>query len=510
MNPRKFTIALGVLSLILYGAVFWLSLQFNWGEGYARRPISTYVAVYLGLFALYAFACGAVFWGGKSSTSFPAIVVFGLLFRAILLPSQQIQEDDVYRYLWDGKVFAHGINPYKYAPAEIHDFSTLKIKHPESLKKKYTAQEQEELKLLNKLKWDNDTALIYLERVNHPDIPTIYPPLAQYVFRVVHLLHADSIYAMRLAFLIFDLATFWFILRTLSVFGINRDYSLIYFWSPLIIKETFNSTHLDIIGISMLCASIYYLVRARDRLATIFLCLSFLGKLYPIILLPLYLKRIALRNRDAGKSLWAEPALSGILFTGLAVIGYFPFLNIGGETFEGLKTFTTYFQSNDSIFALLVYLFAKIPELNTTAELHLAYNLPTLLSKITVLLVLTGTLLFLLIRKTRPAADSSDCVRDMFLIMSLVFLLSPVQNPWYLCWTVPFLCFFPMRSFILLTGLVGLYYLDFYFDYQEISHYSPWIPWVEYSPFYALLGLELYQNFRRKKSAEPATPRPLP
>ena len=99
----------------------WLSLQFNWGEGYADRPIVTYVAIYLSLFALYAFACGVVFSGLDHPGIFPAMVLLGLLFRAAVLPSQQIQEDDVYRYLWDGKVFAHGINPYEYAPSEIHE-----------------------------------------------------------------------------------------------------------------------------------------------------------------------------------------------------------------------------------------------------------------------------------------------------------------------------------------------------------------------------------------------------
>ena len=50
---------------------------------------------------------------------------------------------------------------------------------------------------------------------------------------------------------------------------------------------------------------------------------------------------------------------------------------------------------------------------------------------------------------------------------------------------------FRKRSWIGLTALVGLYYLDFYFDYQELQEFSLWIPWVEYLPFYLLLTLEL-------------------
>ena len=84
--------------------------------------------------------------------------------------------------------------------------------------------------------------------------------------------------------------------------------------------------------------------------------------------------------------------------------------------------------------------------------------------------------------------------------MGLVFLLSPVQNPWYLSWVVPFMCLFPRwRSWILLTGLVGLYYIDFYFDYQDIGQYSQWIPWFEYPPFYLYFAYELWRQRIQEK-----------
>ena len=83
--------------------------------------------------------------------------------------------------------------------------------------------------------------------------------------------------------------------------------------------------------------------------------------------------------------------------------------------------------------------------------------------------------------------------------MGLVFLLSPVQNPWYLGWMVPFLCYFPRNSWVLLTGLVGLYYLDFYFDYQNMKQFNPWIVWVEYPPFYLLLAKEVFATRRKTR-----------
>ena len=169
-------------------------------------------------------------------------------------------------------------------------------------------------------------------------------------------------------------------------------------------------------------------------------------------------------------------------------------MGIGLQMFDGLKAYSLYWQSNDSIFASLLFLFKSLPgDLNSIT--FLSNSLPVFLSKLTVVSILMGVLIWLLLKNTSLVKDPQVFLKQIFMLMALVFLLSPVQNPWYLCWVVPFLCLFPNRSWILLTGLVGLYYLDFYFDYQETQSWSQWIPWVEYLPFYLLL----IWDFRNKK-----------
>ena len=117
-----------------------------------------------------------------------------------------------------------------------------------------------------------------------------------------------------------------------------------------------------------------------------------------------------------------------------------------------------------------------------------------LLAKSIMALVLLTIITYLLVKKT-PSVDSpKGLMQNLFLVIILVFLISPVQNPWYLSWSVPFLCFFHSRALILLTGLIGLYYLDFYFDYQEMTQYSFWIVWLEYTPFYIYLIWELTRS----------------
>ncbi len=490
MRPRILLILLGILSTVLYLAMWHISYQFNWGEGYRDRPILIYLAIYFSLFASYAGAVWIIWQRTKEDSRLLwTLIVLGLLFRAALLPAQQIQEDDVYRYLWDGKVFAHEVNPYKFSPMEVTRFKQFLIQDPETFEQTYDTRSIAELSQLYDLKWASPESMVYQERINHPQVATIYPPLAQMVFRLAHHIQPDSIITLRLLFLVFDLVALMFIVLTLQALGINRLWAMVYFWCPLVIKETFNSTHLDIIGIAMLCGMLYCLVQKRFFSANAFLALSVVGKLYPAILLPLILKQ-QWAGKARSKNSLLECSLSVLFFGGIVALFYLPFIEIGAQNFSGLATYATRWQQNDSIFALLVGFFGLFVESN--GPVPFSYDLPSLLAKIAVALMLGAVMLYLLFwRKETENPEPKAVLEPLFIIMVLVFLLSPVQNPWYLCWVVPFLCVFPWRAGILLTGLVGLYYLDFYFDYQDINQYAPWIPWFEYIPFYLFLGLEL-------------------
>ena len=324
----------GAISLLLYALLTQLSFQFNWGEGYSERPILTYLAVYFSLCTLYGIAWYFVRKSPNDRRNFWMILVFGLLFRAVILPSQQIQEDDVYRYLWDGKIFANGVNPFEYAPSEVNEFKALRIQNPERYYEIYVERNERELEQLDELKWATPKSLKFMERVNHPDVPTIYPPMAQFVFRLVHHIKPDSIVVLRAGFLIFDILTLVFIIGILSRLGFEKSNCLIYFWSPLIIKETFNSTHLDIIGISLLTGSIYFLLCHRHKLASLFLAFGFLGKLYPVILLPLYLKACHEKVKQVRSKTWSTLLGNTSLFIGVVILGYLPFMGIGLQMFK--------------------------------------------------------------------------------------------------------------------------------------------------------------------------------
>ena len=501
MRSHIYLSVLGLLSLILYLGLTGLSKDFNWGEGYSERPILEYLAIYFSIFSLYTLACLSVFKSNWTQKTFWVLIAFGLLFRFAMLPSQQIQEDDVYRYLWDGKVFAHGINPFKFAPEEINQYQSIKVQNPVYFLSHYGKNDQNELAVLNDLKWESDIALRYMERINHPDVPTIYPPLAQYVFRFSQQINPDSLFTLRIMFLAFDLMGMVFIILALKALNLNQNFSLVYFWSPLMIKETYNSTHLDIIGISCLCVSVYFLIRKRMVGSIFFLALSVLGKFYSAVLLPFYLQRswfLAQENRQRGA---ATLTLHLILFCTVITVFYLPFIDIGGSIFEGLKTYSTHWQSNDSLFAILLYVLKNILKLGMTTEIPI-FGSSMIFAKSIMALVILGTVAYLTTKQCPDTNSPEMWIRNIFMVIVLVFLVSPVQNPWYLCWTVPFLCIFHSRSLISLTGLIGLYYLDFYFDYQNITQYSVLVAWLEYTPFYIYLLWELTRSKKTWKTIE--------
>ncbi|MCQ9205725.1 MAG: hypothetical protein NG737_05370, partial [Omnitrophica bacterium] len=97
-------------------------------------------------------------------------------------------------------------------------------------------------------------------------------------------------------------------------------------------------------------------------------------------------------------------------------------------------------------------------------------------------------ILIIIVRKN----ENSDIglLNKIFWSLAWLFLLSPVGNPWYFCWLIPFLCFFPYRSFILLSGLLIFNYLSFTHNIGGLSlgNFSiSYVTLLQYIVFFPLL-----------------------
>ncbi len=239
------------------------------------------------------------------------VVLVALALRVPFLVTAPILSDDIFRYIWDGRVQHAGINPYRYAPEE-QTIAFLREGHEQNF-----------------------------QGINNKDIPTIYPPFMEMAFFVATTV-SESVLWMKLFFVLADLALIFLLARLLESLQLNPARVLIYAWSPLVIVEVAGSGHNDILGVLGLMAALGAIVRHRGSLTMLYLTLSGLTKVIGMTLAPLFLRSIRLRD------LWVMPVVTVLLAL--------PYASAGSLAFRGLTQYGLRWRGNDSLFHILFYL----------------------------------------------------------------------------------------------------------------------------------------------------------
>ncbi len=105
-------------ALGLGGVVAWVAAVVLARAG--TNPLYAYNGAFAVAFVLYLAAAALVVAGRVPARRGTLVLILALavLPRLILLASTPALSDDLYRYIWDGKVSAAGIDPYRYAPAD--------------------------------------------------------------------------------------------------------------------------------------------------------------------------------------------------------------------------------------------------------------------------------------------------------------------------------------------------------------------------------------------------------
>jgi hypothetical protein len=294
-------------------------------------------------------------------------LVFAVLWHLLFLLKPIGVDDDVHRYIWDGRVQRLGHNPYIVVPSDP------------ALAGLHTAETR---------------------TLNNPDVPSPYPPGAQLFFRAVTTIH-ESTFALKVAFVVCDLAIVFVLLDILRCTQQGEHWVLAYAWHPLLATEVAGSGHVDIVGVLLLLMSAAALLRRWRAIAAITFGLAVAVKLLPIVLLPLYWKRVRIRD--------------GLLAASIVGLLYVPFLNRGRIPFGSLGTYVQRFRFNDPVFATL--------ERVTAPQVVVG------------LAVLVGFLAAIWMRR-RTTEWSSDAFAWP---MAASLVCAPVVYPWYLLWLLPFL-----------------------------------------------------------------------
>jgi hypothetical protein len=213
--------------------------------------------------ACYVAMLAGVWRPAEASTKYLRVaLLMAVAFRVPLAIAPVGNDNDMIRYIWDGRVQRLGYNPYAVVPSDPAVAHT----HIESTRAMPSARAR-----------------------------TPYPPAAQLFFRMVTSV-SESARAMKVALVLCDVLTMVVVWRWLAVMGRNQWLTLAYAWNPLVILEVAHSGHIDALGALWIAASAYWLARKRTALASIAFVLAVATKLLPIVLAPLYWRRVKPRD----------------------------------------------------------------------------------------------------------------------------------------------------------------------------------------------------------------------
>lgn len=389
-----------------------------------------------------------------SASSPRFLLLSATLFRATLLPRSPDLSDDIHRYVWDGKVARAAVSPYAFAPA--------------------------------------DPAMAGLDpelrsRVAHPEIRTVYPPVAQAGFRAF----GGNRMALKAFFSAADVAIVAMLWRP----GPGGAFAAaLYAFHPLPVTETAGQGHLDSLGVALLVASLVWLARQRRAAAGVAFAASVLTKYVSVAALPVLLRS------GRTRFLAAAGLFSALVWT---IAGR------GASPLGGFSEFAMRWDSNSVLYPAVVRFMDWSDLPSRVKELFIAWKaehghppwtqdvFPFFYSAFFARVALAFLLVLALAWITWRVRDSID---GTFAALAALLLLSPTLHPWYLLWLLPFAAMRRNPAFLYLSWAVSLSY--------ALMYPTPLLPRpavyaIEYVPFVLLLVPGVRRLGARLAGAEP-------
>jgi alpha-1,6-mannosyltransferase len=191
---------------------------------------------------------GATYLAERAPADHALWLIFGfaVALRAYVLLFDPFLSSDIYRYVWDGRVQAAGINPYRYVPAD------------------------------GALEFLRDGTIF--PHINRADTAvTIYPPVAQFFFLIVTRV-GESVTVMRLALLGCEAVAVTLILLLLRRMDRPVTRMIAYLWHPLPLWETASSGHVDALMVMLMLLGLWIALTGHALRGAVMISLSVLVK----------------------------------------------------------------------------------------------------------------------------------------------------------------------------------------------------------------------------------------
>jgi alpha-1,6-mannosyltransferase len=395
----------------------------------------------LGLAAgmVYLIALYGVKRTGSTRATFILLIFAAIVFRATLWPMEPTLSDDLQRYRWEGKVQAYGWNPYGIAP--------------------------------------NDPRLAYLrdkyyEVMPGREIPAIYPPATQLLFRAAWKLFPGPT-AFKTPFAAADVLV---ILLLAWMFRSDQDRVFrvaVYAWNPLVIVEFAGSGHNDVLAVLGIVCGLA-MVKRWPAWSTVPVMIATMAKVFPAVLLPVWIRKAGWPEKRAGW--WAV-----VLASATALLLLAPYWDALGMFRATMRYYeATWKNYNASLYTAIDW----------------ATGGKTRIPALTGMAASWGLAAWLAWKRAEPA-------RAAYLLIGTILAFGPNGYSWYFTWIVALLCFYPNPAWLMVTVLQFLSYnVLIGYGILGVFKFDPLMQWLVYGPFYGLLvGCWWYGRKKRELRA---------
>ncbi|MFS4446689.1 mannosyltransferase [Maribacter sp. 2307UL18-2] len=404
----------------------------------------------ISLFAALFFLCYKLIQFEKWNFKF--LLGVGILCRLVFFIAEPNLSQDFYRFIWDGELVRHFVNPYLNIPNTLIDRPDLVISNAQEL--------YEGMGSLSARHFSN------------------YPPLNQLLFGLAALLGGKSVLgttmALRGIIILADVGIFYFGRKLLK--NLNQSPHLIfwYFLNPLIILELTGNLHFEGVMLFFFVWSLYLLSVQKWQWAAVLYACSISVKLVPLLFLPLFLKHFKFKK-----------AIGFYIIIGIAsVLLFAPFYSTEFIT-NYSKTIGLWFSNFE--FNAGIYNGIKQIAIQFDAK---PWELIKTYGKITPLLTIVTVLLFTFLRRNQNPAI---LISSMLWVLTVYYFTTATVHPWYVVFLVTLTIFTTYRFALVWSATIILSYFAYSLaDFKE----NLWLLALEYSVVFAFLIYELiaYRN----------------
>ncbi len=411
-----------------------------------RSALGSVVIPLLGLFMGY----GGYVTGFRNATRpyQPIWLLVGaaVFFRCLFLFTIPRLSDDVYRFVWDGRLLANGFNPYLYLPSALVNTATATTAGLD---------------------------LPLFQKLNSPNYYTVYPPVNQALFGLAAWLSGGSfpwhVFWLRVPIVLSEIGTIWLMMKLLRRLSRNPNLALLYGLNPLVIIELTGNLHYEAVMIFFVLLAVWLVDHYGKSTRVLVLsagalALGIATKLLPLLLLPLAVWYLGWRRG------MAFAALTG----GVTALLFAPFasLELARNVLSSVELYFQKFEFNASVYYLLRQIGYWIKGYNTIAHVGLGLSLITTLG-----------IVWIALRWKNP----SMAVK-LLATLTLYFALATTVHPWYICSIVAAAVFTRFRYPLVWSALIPVSY----FTYHTLPyHENLWLTALEYGVVFAVLLAEI-------------------